>query len=94
MNEAAANEQLDSWTAHKADSGVVYYYNALTGESTYEKPACFKGEVVTICIFLFLYKFNVLLHFRDHAFTDFQGNCIMSFRRTYVCLYVNHYHIK
>ncbi|KAI3429121.1 uncharacterized protein J3R85_008533 [Psidium guajava] len=44
-NEAAANEQLDTWTAHKADSGVVYYYNALTGESTYEKPACFKGEL-------------------------------------------------
>ncbi|KAF8021721.1 hypothetical protein BT93_G2001 [Corymbia citriodora subsp. variegata] len=44
-NEAAANEQLDTWTAHKSDSGVVYYYNALTGESTYEKPACFKGEL-------------------------------------------------
>ncbi|OMO72664.1 hypothetical protein COLO4_27510 [Corchorus olitorius] len=42
--EAAVNEQSDVWTAHKTDTGVVYYYNALTGESTYEKPAGFKGE--------------------------------------------------
>ncbi|GLT34869.1 hypothetical protein SLA2020_093610 [Shorea laevis] len=42
--EAAANEQSDVWTAHKTDTGIVYYYNALTGESTYEKPAGFKGE--------------------------------------------------
>ncbi|KAK0573247.1 hypothetical protein LWI29_004877 [Acer saccharum] len=41
---AAANEQLDAWTAHKTDTGVVYYYNAVTGKSTYEKPAGFKGE--------------------------------------------------
>ncbi|KAL5761373.1 hypothetical protein ACOSP7_017637 [Xanthoceras sorbifolium] len=40
----AANEQLDAWTAHKSDTGVVYYYNAVTGKSTYEKPAGFKGE--------------------------------------------------
>ncbi|WRX16612.1 WW domain - like 2 [Theobroma cacao] len=42
--EAAVNEQSDIWTAHKTDTGIVYYYNALTGESTYEKPAGFKGE--------------------------------------------------
>ncbi|KHG18458.1 Transcription elongation regulator 1 [Gossypium arboreum] len=42
--ESAVNEQSDVWTAHKTDTGVVYYYNALTGESTYEKPAGFKGE--------------------------------------------------
>ncbi|TYG83552.1 hypothetical protein ES288_D01G177200v1 [Gossypium darwinii] len=42
--ESAGNEQSDVWTAHKTDTGVVYYYNALTGESTYEKPAGFKGE--------------------------------------------------
>ncbi|XP_039015350.1 pre-mRNA-processing protein 40C-like [Hibiscus syriacus] len=42
--ETAVNEQSDVWTAHKTDTGVVYYYNALTGESTYEKPAGFKGE--------------------------------------------------
>ncbi|XAR53216.1 hypothetical protein NMG60_11021678 [Bertholletia excelsa] len=40
----AVNEQFDAWTAHKTETGVVYYYNALTGESTYEKPAGFKGE--------------------------------------------------
>ncbi|XWS34418.1 hypothetical protein CRYUN_Cryun21dG0036900 [Craigia yunnanensis] len=42
--EAAVNEQSDVWTAHKTDTGIVYFYNALTGESTYEKPAGFKGE--------------------------------------------------
>lgn len=41
---AVVNEQSDVWTAHKTESGVVYYYNALTGESTYVKPAGFKGE--------------------------------------------------
>ncbi|XVE91918.1 hypothetical protein REPUB_Repub01dG0052600 [Reevesia pubescens] len=42
--EAAVSEQSDVWTAHKTGTGIVYYYNALTGESTYEKPAGFKGE--------------------------------------------------
>ncbi|KAJ0037595.1 hypothetical protein Pint_22576 [Pistacia integerrima] len=28
---SAVNEQLDAWTAHKTDTGVVYYYNAETG---------------------------------------------------------------
>ena len=45
---AAANEQVNAWTAHKTDTGVVYYYNAVTGESTYEKPYDFKGEVFDI----------------------------------------------
>lgn len=39
------NTQEDAWTAHKAETGVVYYYNAITKESTYEKPVGFKGEV-------------------------------------------------
>uniref|UniRef100_A0A0C9QX05 TSA: Wollemia nobilis Ref_Wollemi_Transcript_2281_3725 transcribed RNA sequence n=1 Tax=Wollemia nobilis TaxID=56998 RepID=A0A0C9QX05_9CONI len=38
------NVEADSWTAHKTESGTIYYYNALTGESTYEKPPGFKGE--------------------------------------------------
>lgn len=42
---AAVKEQLDAWTAHKTEAGVVYYYNAVTGESTYDKPPGFKGEV-------------------------------------------------
>ncbi|GFQ05173.1 pre-mRNA-processing protein 40c [Phtheirospermum japonicum] len=41
---ASAKEQLDAWTAHRTETGTVYYYNALTGESTYEKPSDFKGE--------------------------------------------------
>ncbi|XP_054823893.1 pre-mRNA-processing protein 40C isoform X2 [Prosopis cineraria] len=40
----AVNDQLDAWTAHKTEGDIVYYYNSLTGESTYDKPAGFKGE--------------------------------------------------
>ncbi|KAL3828363.1 hypothetical protein ACJIZ3_017165 [Penstemon smallii] len=43
-DESSSREKLDAWTAHRTDSGTVYYYNALTGESTYEKPSGFKGE--------------------------------------------------
>ncbi|KAL7124218.1 hypothetical protein ABFS83_14G033700 [Erythranthe nasuta] len=42
-DEAPAKE-LDAWTAHRAETGTIYYYNTLTGESTYEKPSGFKGE--------------------------------------------------
>nr|XP_028947374.1 pre-mRNA-processing protein 40C-like [Malus domestica] len=41
---AVVNEQLDAWTAHKTETGVVYYYNALTGESTCDKPPGFREE--------------------------------------------------
>ncbi|XP_065849014.1 pre-mRNA-processing protein 40C isoform X2 [Euphorbia lathyris] len=41
---AAISKPQDAWTAHKTDTGVVYYYNAVTGVSTYEKPSGFKGE--------------------------------------------------
>lgn len=44
QNEDAASDQLDAWTAHKTEAGIIYYYNAVTGESTYDKPAGFKGE--------------------------------------------------
>ncbi|CAA2980143.1 pre-mRNA-processing 40C isoform X1 [Olea europaea subsp. europaea] len=43
-DEASVREQLDAWTAHRTESGVVYYYNSLTGVSTYEKPLGFKDE--------------------------------------------------
>ncbi|KAG7582597.1 FF domain superfamily [Arabidopsis suecica] len=36
--------RLDAWTAHKSEAGVVYYYNSVTGQSTYEKPPGFGGE--------------------------------------------------
>jgi len=39
------SEEVDVWTAHKTDSGAIYYYNSITGESTYDKPSSFKGEV-------------------------------------------------
>lgn len=49
LNEDAANnDQLDAWTAHKTEAGIIYYYNAVTGESTYDKPAGFKGEVLIL----------------------------------------------
>ncbi|KAK6122840.1 hypothetical protein DH2020_043421 [Rehmannia glutinosa] len=41
---ASTKEQLDAWTAHRTETGILYYYNALTGESTYQKPSGFKGE--------------------------------------------------
>lgn len=37
--------RVDAWTAHRSETGVVYYYNSVTGQSTYEKPPGFEGEV-------------------------------------------------
>lgn len=42
----APTKELDAWTEHRAETGTVYYYNALSGESTYERPSGFKGEVL------------------------------------------------
>ncbi|KAF2545751.1 hypothetical protein F2Q70_00022885 [Brassica cretica] len=36
--------RVDAWTAHKSETGVVYYYNSVTGQSTYEKPPGFERE--------------------------------------------------
>ncbi|XP_059308905.1 pre-mRNA-processing protein 40C isoform X1 [Lycium ferocissimum] len=41
---ASTSEQLETWTAHRTETGAIYYYNSLTGESTYEKPVGFRGE--------------------------------------------------
>ncbi|XP_042394898.1 pre-mRNA-processing protein 40C-like isoform X1 [Zingiber officinale] len=38
------NEIENAWTSHKTETGAVYYYNSITGKSTYEKPSSFKGE--------------------------------------------------
>jgi hypothetical protein len=38
-------EPADIWTAHKAEGGAVYYYNSVTGQSTYTRPEGFTGEV-------------------------------------------------
>ncbi|CAL5212602.1 unnamed protein product [Lathyrus oleraceus] len=50
QSEDAANDQLDAWTAHKTEAGIVYYYNVVTGESTYDKPAGFKGEAHQVSV--------------------------------------------
>lgn len=42
----AGIQDSDTWSAHKTETGVLYYYNALTGESTYQRPPGYKGEVV------------------------------------------------
>lgn len=39
-------ESMNFWTAHKTEAGIFYYYNSLTGVSTYEKPEGFKAEVL------------------------------------------------
>lgn len=44
QKDTAIPDQLNAWTAHKSEAGVLYFYNASTGESTYEKPPGFKGE--------------------------------------------------
>eukprot|EP00898_Chlorokybus_atmophyticus_P007693 jgi/Chlat1/7925/Chrsp68S07386 len=41
--EDAAGQDAADWTAHNAN-GVIYYFNARTGQSTYTKPKGFKGE--------------------------------------------------
>lgn len=41
---AVVGQQVDAWTSHKTETGIVYYYNALTGESTYVKPEGFNRE--------------------------------------------------
>lgn len=62
-DEAPSNEQPDSWTAHRSETGIVYYYNALTGESTYEKPSAFRGEVLYALGYLYKSSSAVVLLF-------------------------------
>ncbi|CAM0956739.1 unnamed protein product [Alopecurus aequalis] len=38
-------QDSDAWSAHRTEAGVLYYYNALTGESTYQRPTGYKGEL-------------------------------------------------
>lgn len=47
-NDSSITEEFEAWTAHRTETGAVYYYNAITGESTYEKPRGFQGEVCAI----------------------------------------------
>ncbi|XP_076956842.1 pre-mRNA-processing protein 40C-like [Bidens hawaiensis] len=42
--ESIAGDVLDAWSAHRTETGIIYYYNAVTGQSTYQKPVGFKGE--------------------------------------------------
>lgn len=39
-------DTMNFWTAHKTEAGIFYYYNSLTGVSTYEKPERFKAVVL------------------------------------------------
>jgi transcription elongation regulator 1 len=42
-HDGQVNEQLED---KKTETGAVYYYNALTGESTYQRRPGYKGEVI------------------------------------------------
>ncbi|GJX01933.1 probable serine/threonine-protein kinase PBL8 [Tanacetum coccineum] len=33
--DSVAVEQVDVWLAHRTETGIIYYYNAVTGQSTY-----------------------------------------------------------
>lgn len=47
--------RVDAWTAHKSETGVVYYYNSVTGQSTYEKPPGFERQVgIADCMVFFI----------------------------------------
>lgn len=45
VERVASSDKEEAWSAHRAETGAVYYYNAVTGESTYQKPIGFKGEL-------------------------------------------------
>lgn len=50
-----AENREEDWTAHRTADGRVYYYDSVSGKSTYERPAGFKGEVGLVapwsCVF-------------------------------------------
>ncbi|KAK1430224.1 hypothetical protein QVD17_12813 [Tagetes erecta] len=35
---------LEAWSAHRTETGTIYYYNVVKRQSTYQKPVGFKGE--------------------------------------------------
>ncbi|KAK9106363.1 hypothetical protein Syun_022374 [Stephania yunnanensis] len=41
---AVINVDVNAWTAHRTETGAVYFYNAVSGESTYDRPSGFEGE--------------------------------------------------
>ncbi|KAL8139925.1 hypothetical protein V2J09_005946 [Rumex salicifolius] len=45
VERAAPSDKEEAWSAHRTETGAVYYYNAVTGESTYQKPIGYKGEL-------------------------------------------------
>ncbi|KAK1304643.1 Pre-mRNA-processing protein 40C [Acorus calamus] len=49
-DEISKKVDADAWTAHKSETGAVYYYNAVTGESTYQKPSSFIGEADKVTV--------------------------------------------
>ncbi|KAL2641453.1 hypothetical protein R1flu_009040 [Riccia fluitans] len=48
MKDESMGSAPDAWTAHKTANGAVYYYNSMTGKSTYDKPPGFTGEAMKV----------------------------------------------
>ncbi|KAJ0478891.1 putative WW domain-containing protein [Helianthus annuus] len=60
--ESVAGDLLDAWSAHRTETGTIYYYNAVTGQSTYQKPIGFKGEVRLFC-----FDCSITLYLKMHG---------------------------
>ena len=58
------NEEANAWTSHKTETGVVYYYNSVTGKSTYEKPSFFTEEVSVLHFVISMFDVFIRFEFR------------------------------
>lgn len=43
-DEERQKRAAEAWSAYKSDDGSIYYYNQVTGESSWQRPEGFTGE--------------------------------------------------